>query len=160
MTISFWNIGDKPKGEYKALIEKYRTLCSRYQPLDFQVIDNSKIRRTDIAVIQREEEQLVRKKLKSHRSKYRLILLDEKGKNMGSKGFAQLIQEHNAYYPGIGLLFLAGGAFGFSEALKKEADLLLSFSKMTFPHDLFRVIFLEQLFRAFTIIANEKYHND
>lgn len=87
-----------------------------------------------------------------------LVLLDEHGKQYTSRRFADFIQKKmNAGYKRI--VFLVGGAYGFDEALKNRADALLSLSEMTFPHQLIRIIFLEQLYRAYTILNNEPYHN-
>lgn len=89
----------------------------------------------------------------------RVFLLDEKGKEYSSVEFSGfLTKQMNA---GISsLAFVIGGPFGFSEEVRKVADGSMALSKMTFPHQLVRVIFLEQLYRAFTILKNEKYHHE
>jgi 23S rRNA (pseudouridine1915-N3)-methyltransferase len=86
-----------------------------------------------------------------------VVALDEKGKKMDSLRFAAFLQEKISYHPGR-LLFLIGGFAGFAPAVAARADLLLSFSDMTVAHDIFRVVFLEQLYRALTIIRGVKYH--
>ena len=86
-----------------------------------------------------------------------VVALDEKGKKMDSRGFAALLQEKISYHPGR-LVFLIGGFAGFAPAVAARADLAISFSEMTFAHDIFRVVFLEQLYRALTIIHGIKYH--
>lgn len=85
------------------------------------------------------------------------VALDEKGKKMDSRRFAAFLQEKVSYHPGR-LLFLIGGFAGFAPAVTARADLLLSFSDMTFAHDVFRVLFLEQVYRALTIIHGVTYH--
>lgn len=88
-----------------------------------------------------------------------LVLLDEYGKQYSSREFSSFIQKRmNAGTKR--LVFVVGGAWGFDEAVKQRANAKLSVSKMTFPHQLIRVIFMEQLYRAFTILKNEPYHND
>ncbi len=87
-----------------------------------------------------------------------VILLDEKGEEYSSRKFAQslnakLISEAN-------VVFVIGGAFGFSNNIRQRANSFWSLSKLTFPHHLVRTIFLEQLYRAFTILNGGHYHND
>lgn len=88
-----------------------------------------------------------------------IILLDEKGKEYSSRGFAQQIQKWMNAGPKR-LVFVVGGAFGFSPGMYELANGKLSMSKMTTSHQLIRVVFLEQLYRAMTILNNEPYHND
>ena len=87
-----------------------------------------------------------------------LILFDEKGKQMDSKAFAQFISKQTMLESGS-LVFCLGGAYGFSESLRKLAKGMVSLSPMTFPHQLARVIALEQLYRAYTIINHHPYHH-
>jgi 23S rRNA (pseudouridine1915-N3)-methyltransferase len=86
-----------------------------------------------------------------------VVALDSRGKKTDSEGFAEVIRE--AEMSGKGrTVFLIGGSLGFSDEVRKNADILLSFSDMTFPHQLMRVILLEQIYRAFKIMRGEKYH--
>jgi 23S rRNA (pseudouridine1915-N3)-methyltransferase len=86
-----------------------------------------------------------------------VVALDERGKKMDSRRFAALLQEKISYHPGR-LLFLIGGFAGFAPQVSARADLAISFSDMTFAHDIFRILFLEQVYRAMTIIHGIKYH--
>jgi len=87
-----------------------------------------------------------------------LILLDERGDAISSEGFAARIEKWNLR--GIKkVVFVVGGAYGFSDSLYKRADEKISLSGMTFSHQMVRLIFLEQLYRAFTIINGEPYHH-
>jgi 23S rRNA (pseudouridine1915-N3)-methyltransferase len=86
------------------------------------------------------------------------VLLDENGRESDSMGFASFMQARMNQGTGS-IAFFIGGAWGFDERVKEEADALLSLSKMTFSHQIVRVIFLEQLYRAFSILRNEPYHN-
>jgi 23S rRNA (pseudouridine1915-N3)-methyltransferase len=88
-----------------------------------------------------------------------VILLDEKGKSISSIDFSNLLNQ-KLLDSTKRLVFVIGGAFGFSEEVYKRADLKLSFSKMTFSHQMIRLIFKEQLYRAFTILKGEKYHHE
>ena len=87
-----------------------------------------------------------------------LIILDEKGKEYTSADFSAVIaQKQNASVKR--LVFLIGGPFGFSEVIYKRSNLKLSLSQMTFSHQMVRLFFVEQLYRAFTILKGEKYHH-
>jgi 23S rRNA (pseudouridine1915-N3)-methyltransferase len=86
-----------------------------------------------------------------------LILLDSRGKLMSSEELAQLIDSHQTRGTQQ-LLFAVGGADGFSAEARKAASFQLSLGKMTLPHELARVILLEQLYRAFTILKGHPYH--
>ena len=88
-----------------------------------------------------------------------VILLDEKGKQHSSIEFSNFISD-KIMVRTKSLVFIIGGAFGFSERLYKRANTKLSLSKMTFSHQMVRIIFKEQLYRAFTIIKGEKYHHE
>ena len=88
---------------------------------------------------------------------YELILLDETGKEFSSVQFAEFLnRKMNA---SKNICFVVGSAYGFHDDLKKKSDQSISLSKMTMPHQLAKVVFIEQLYRAFTILKNEKYHH-
>jgi 23S rRNA (pseudouridine1915-N3)-methyltransferase len=88
-----------------------------------------------------------------------IILLDEKGKAFRSKDFANFIQKQmNSSIRN--LMFVIGGAYGFSDKVYEKADFKISLSEMTFSHQMIRLIFTEQLYRAFSILKNEAYHNE
>ena len=78
------------------------------------------------------------------------------GKNISSEDFADKIDKVFVTNPNI--VFIIGGSYGLHDDIKKISNLSLSFSKMTFPHQLFRVLLLEQIYRAYKIINNESYH--
>ena len=88
-----------------------------------------------------------------------VVLLDENGKQFTSKKFADFIQS-KMNTGKKNLVFVIGGAYGFSEEIKKKANDLISLSNLTFPHKLAKLIFCEQLYRAFTILKGEKYHHE
>ena len=87
-----------------------------------------------------------------------LVLLDEKGKEFTSKAFSETLLHHQNIST-RNLVFVIGGAYGFSESVYQRANSKIALSQMTFPHQLVRIIFLEQLYRAFTILKGEKYHH-
>lgn len=88
-----------------------------------------------------------------------VILMDEKGKQFSSKKYSDFIQS-KLNSGKKNLVFVIGGAFGFSDEIKKKASDLISLSTLTFPHQLAKLIFCEQLYRAFTILKGEKYHHE
>ena len=88
-----------------------------------------------------------------------VILLDEHGKEFRSVEWAEWIRQRLAR-GGKGLVFVVGGAYGFSQAVYDRAEGKVSLSKMTFSHQMARTIFAEQLYRAFTIIKGEPYHHE
>ena len=88
-----------------------------------------------------------------------VILLDDKGITLSSIEFSEFLNKKMASSTNE-LVFIIGGAFGFSESVYQRANIKLSLSKMTFSHQMVRLIFKEQLYRAFTIIKNEKYHHE
>ncbi|MCQ2286308.1 MAG: 23S rRNA (pseudouridine(1915)-N(3))-methyltransferase RlmH [Bacteroidales bacterium] len=88
-----------------------------------------------------------------------VVLLDERGKEIRSTEFANFLQQK--MNSGIKkLVFIIGGAYGFSEEVYRRQNAQISLSKLTFPHLMTRLIFVEQLYRAFTILHNEPYHHD
>jgi 23S rRNA (pseudouridine1915-N3)-methyltransferase len=97
--------------------------------------------------------------LKSITDKDFVVLLDEKGKEYRSLDFAAFIQQKMNTSVN-NLVFIVGGPWGFSEKIYKRANAKMSLSKMTFSHQIVRLLFIEQLYRAFTIIRNEPYHNE
>lgn len=88
-----------------------------------------------------------------------LILLDEHGKEYRSVEFASMLQER-MLRSGRDMVFVIGGAYGFSDKVYARADSRISLSKMTFSHQMVRAIFAEQLYRAFTIMKGEPYHHE
>ncbi len=88
-----------------------------------------------------------------------VVLLDERGREFTSREFSDFIVRKAVELP-KSLVFIIGGPYGFSKAMYNRADSLLSLSKMTFPHELVRLFFVEQIYRAGTISRGEPYHHD
>jgi len=106
--------------------------------------------------IRKKEGELILQKISA---KDYLVLLDDKGKAYTSLEFAEYIKEKQNYLS-KNLVFLIGGAYGFSDAVYQRADAKISLSKMTFSHQIIRIVFLEQLYRAFSIIKGGPYHHE
>ncbi len=139
-------------------IEEVQTYVKRIQHfMPFEFIELKEIKHNKH---NRENALLTEEKsiLKHVSSRDALILFDEKGKQMDSKAFAQFISKQTMLKRGT-LVFCLGGAYGFSESLRKRAKRMVSLSPMTFTHQLARVIALEQLYRAYTIINHHPYHH-
>jgi len=129
---------------------------SHYVRFSFEIIPDLKNSRNLTEKLQKEAEgKLILDKITSTD---RLVLLDEKGKEMDSIGFSSYLQKQ--MNSGIKqLVFVIGGPYGFSEALYKKAAESLALSKMTFSHQMVRPFVIEQLYRGFTILKNEPYHH-
>ena len=138
-------------------IDLYTERMKKYIPFEIKVIPPpKKSKNLTEAQYKQKEAELTEKFILS--SDY-VVLLDEKGKSMTSKKFAGFIQEK--MNRGIkNLVFIVGGHYGFSDERKRESDELLALSKMTFSHQVVRVMFMEQLYRSMTILNNEPYHNE
>lgn len=87
-------------------------------------------------------------------------LLDEHGREYTSREFAAELQRRMAAGVSKRIVFVVGGPYGFSDAVRQRADALISLSRMTFPHELVRLFFTEQIYRAMTILRGEPYHHD
>jgi 23S rRNA (pseudouridine1915-N3)-methyltransferase len=88
-----------------------------------------------------------------------MVLLDERGKEFRTVEFAEWIEKHRMV-PDKRVVFIIGGPWGFSDEVYGIADFRISLSRMTFPHQLVRLLFIEQVYRAFTIIKGEPYHHE
>ena len=106
-------------------------------------------------VLKKKEAELILKQLNP---KDIVVLLDEKGKEMSSEQFSVWLEKKQMIGPKQ-IIFITGGAYGFDEAVYNRADDIISISKMTFSHQMIRFLFLEQLYRAKTILNGEKYHH-
>lgn len=138
-------------------IELYTKRIKNYSSFDINTIQISKnIRKRSVQEQKLEEAKLILQQIQNDDF---LILLDENGKEMNSIEFSDFIfKKQNRSIKRI--IFLIGGPFGFDAILFARADYKLSLSKMTFSHQMIRLFFLEQLYRAFTILKGEKYHHE
>ena len=136
-------------------VDEYLKRIGRYVPLNCITVPDPKIpgKAGQDAVKKIEGEQV----LKRIRPADFLILLDETGKMFGSVEFAHYLEGLEGRTGHV--VFVIGGAYGFSEEVYNRADAKLSLSRMTFPHQLVRLIFTEQLYRALTILKGEPYHH-
>jgi len=124
---------------YDALTREYASRISKYQSIEASDLPN-------------ESSLLKLLEQSAGRTKPLLVLLDNRGKDITSEQFADFIADVQQ------LIFAIGPADGFSDAARRAASRILSFGKMTLPHELARVVLLEQIYRAFTIIRKHPYH--
>ena len=137
-------------------IEEYRSRLVHYT--DFRIRDLPDLRNSKSWPQQKVKVKEGKTILKAIDARDYVVLLDERGKQMDSLAFAGFLEKQQ--YGSYGrMLFVIGGAYGFADEVYQRADLELSLSKMTFSHQLIRLIFLEQLYRAYTIIRGEPYHH-
>ena len=156
MKLYLWSIG-KPHDTYvKDGITDFTKRISKYYPVEWTIIPTPKnaglMSETDL---KKKEAEIILQWLSPADF---LVALDEKGKEMTSEGLANFIQQR-ATESTKNIIFLIGGAFGIDETLFKRANLKWSLSALTFPHQLVRLILAEQIYRACTILRNEKYHH-
>ena len=156
MNIKIYAIG-KCKDFYKAGIDEYAKRLSSYCKLQIiELKDESIPDKPSDSQIQKAIEAESNRVLALVKNEY-LIALDLNQKEMDSVEFSKFLSE-KLESNGANISFVIGGSYGLSEALKRRANTSISFSKMTFPHQLARLILLEQIFRAFKILNNETYH--
>ena len=138
-------------------IEKYKNRLKHYINFEYEEIPDLKNRKTLSKDQQKKQESdLIFSRLKMGD---KVILLDEKGTSFGSVEFSKYLQKK--MNSGIKrLVFIVGGPYGFDKAIYDKHQDKLSLSKMTFSHQMARLFFCEQLYRAFTILKNEPYHHE
>lgn len=149
-------VGKTSSALLKDLEKIYEQRLMHY--LSYERIELSDIKQASSSspqVLKEKEGQLILSKVADDQ---KLILLDEQGMQMSSVGFSDLISKHFLHQSQM-LVFCIGGAYGFSNEVYARANVKLALSKMTFSHQMVRTIFLEQLYRACTIIRGEKYHH-
>lgn len=149
--VAVGKIKEKPLSQ---LIEEYKKRIGAYSKIEIiEVSDEPNDRLSDEKVKEIEGQRII-KQLK--KDSY-VILLSLKGKQMDSIKFSREIEKINTYNSSH-ITFVIGGSVGVSEQVEQRADLLLKLSEMTFPHNIARLLILEQIYRAYKILNNETYH--
>jgi len=143
MNIKVSWIGKTKDAAIQALTDEYLNRISRF---------------TAVAGISAKDESAILSLARGERRghKHKLVLLDARGGQLSSEELAQLLEREQMQ--ALPLLFAIGGADGFSDQARQQAGIVLSLGKMTLPHELARVVLLEQLYRAFTILKKHPYH--
>lgn len=156
MKLAFWSVGKTHDAYVKQGIEEFTKRVGRYYPVEWQLLPVPRNAASmPLAVQKKKEGEII---LDLLRPDDQLIALDEHGKQLHSPALAEMLQR-KASESARSLVFLIGGAFGLDDAVLKQAKFVWSLSNLTFPHQLVRLILAEQVYRACTIIQNEKYHH-
>jgi len=155
------SVGRTRESWIKEAILHYRRLLKKYAELEMVEIKEEKISQSKQAgsILDMEAERILKylRKLSPPDSSHLCIALDIKGENVSSEGFARLLEENlNRGYSK--LIFILGGALGLSRRVLEVCPIKLSLSRMTFTHEMSRVILLEQIYRAFSIMKGTGYH--
>lgn len=137
-------IGKTKDPAIQALTDEYLKRISRYIPIEGAAV--------------RDEAALLDSGRRTSEKKSTLVLLDSRGKEFTSEQFAKFLGDYQDRNP-LPLIFAIGGADGFSDSTRAAALHVLSLGKMTLPHELARIVLLEQLYRAFTILKGHPYHS-
>ena len=157
MIIKLLVVGKTKDPSLIQLTEDYVKRLSHYTNFEFQIIpDLKKVKNLSKPEIKEKEGTIILNQLEN--SDW-VVVLDEKGKEYTSMQFSSFLQKKmNAGHKQ--LIFIIGGPYGFSDAMYKRANEKLSFSKMTFSHQMIRLFAVEQIYRGFTILKNEPYHHE
>ncbi len=151
----------KDKDKYiKTAISEYLKRLGKYSETELIYIADIPLSGTNNPeIIKAKEGERILKFLESNEKRFTksqfIISLDASGISYDSESFSRLIKERGA---NSDILFIIGGVYGLAEEVKKRSDLLLSLSRLTFTHQMSRIIILEQIYRAFTILYGKKYH--
>ena len=149
-------VGKTTNKHLATVIDDYVGRIGHYMPFSVVVVPELKNTKALSEEQQKEREgELILQKIKPTDT---LVLLDERGSELSSVAFSQWLQRKQS--SARNLVFVIGGPYGFSKAVYNRADEQLSLSRMTFSHQLIRVVFAEQLYRACTIIKGEPYHHE
>ncbi len=149
--IKIITVGQIKEPYLKEAIEDYKKRISKYTNLEIIELKDEGLVEQDKSI------KLEAEKIEKHlNEKDYIITLEIEGKEYTSLEFAEKIR--TIQIENSNITFIIGGSYGLSDSIKNKAKMHLSFSKMTFPHQLFRVILLEQIYRSFKINNNESYH--
>jgi 23S rRNA (pseudouridine1915-N3)-methyltransferase len=154
--IHFWSVGKAHESYVKEGVEIFTKRISHYYTVEWKLIPSVKnAQGLSIEELKKAESEIILNLLKPDDI---LVVLDEKGKQLTSEQLAELLQA-NANKSAKNMVFLIGGAFGVDPKIIKRANYVWSLSQLIFPHQLVRLILAEQVYRACTILRNEKYHH-
>jgi len=156
MKIIFLVVGKTNENWIALGIAEYLKRLKHYTAFQLEEIADVKVGKRSAEEVKKLEGEAI---LKYIEPSDKVILLDENGRQHSSRQFAGELQKWMNASPKR-IVFIVGGAFGFSQEVIQQAEAKLSLSKLTFTHQMIRPFFVEQLYRAFTILKGEKYHND
>ena len=151
--INVISVGNVKEKYLQELIADYKKRISKYAKIELIELKDESNKINENVVKETEGERI----LSSIKEGFYVILLDLKGQMLDSISLSKKLDEISTYHSSK-IAFIIGGSFGVSEDVKKRANYLLSFSKMTFPHQLAKGMLLEQIYRSFKILNNKTYH--
>ena len=156
MKITLLVVGKTTSTQIESLIQEYQKRLTHYIPFSLQIIPELK----NTKALTPDQQKLAEGDLilRAITPNTDLVLLDEHGKEFRSIEFADYVQKRMS--SGRDVVFVVGGPYGFSEAVYQRANGKISLSKMTFSHQMVRLFFVEQLYRALTILRGEPYHHE
>jgi 23S rRNA (pseudouridine1915-N3)-methyltransferase len=156
MKITLLVVGKTTDVHIEVLIQEYQKRLTHYVPFVLQVIPE--LKNTKALTMEQQKQAEGELILRAVGSNVDLVLLDEHGKEFRSVEFAEYLQKRMS--SGRDVVFVVGGPYGFSESVYQRANGKISLSKMTFSHQMVRLFFVEQLYRAMTILRGEPYHHE
>jgi 23S rRNA (pseudouridine1915-N3)-methyltransferase len=151
--INVISVGNVKEKYLQELIADYKKRISKYAKIELIELKDESNKINENVVKETEGERI----LSSIKEGFYVILLDLRGQMLDSISLSKKLDEISTYHSSK-IAFIIGGSFGVSEDVKKRANYMLSFSKMTFPHQLAKGMLLEQIYRSFKILNNETYH--
>lgn len=152
MALEIWHVGKKRKDGYETLISDYAKRLSKYTSVKFKEIKDSKSKIAQQRIAHETESIFQHLKPQDY-----LVLLDENGALFTTPKLAEKLSHQ--WMREKRTIFLVGGSYGVGDEVKARANELLGLSKLVLPHQMARLLFTEQLYRAFTILNNENYHH-
>ena len=156
MKITLLVVGKTTDVHIEALLQDYQKRLVHYVPFNLMVIPELKNTKSLTAEQQKQAEgELILRQITPSTD---MILLDERGKEYRSIEYAEYLQKKMS--SGRDVVFVVGGPYGFSQAVYERANGKISLSKMTFSHQMVRLFFVEQIYRAMTILRGEPYHHE
>jgi 23S rRNA (pseudouridine1915-N3)-methyltransferase len=157
MKITLLAIGKTNTKYLQEGVEQYIKRLSHYIPFEFKILPD--VKTTKGLTQEKQKEMEGQMFLNCIQSGDVVVLLDEKGKEMTSREFSVYLDKKMVTVA-KNLIFVIGGPYGFSQEMYNRANEKLSLSKMTFSHEMIRLFFIEQIYRAMTILKGEPYHHD
>ena len=155
MEIKLIVVGKTKSSELVRLINEYVKRINFYKKFKIIEVNSLKSKKNSEKEIKKIEGENVLKNIKKNEL---IFLLDENGKSFNSRKFADFLS--NKFKTNKSIVFVVGGAYGFSNEIKQKSNEIISLSEMTFSHQIIRLFFTEQVYRALTILNNHPYHNE
>jgi 23S rRNA (pseudouridine1915-N3)-methyltransferase len=146
-------VGKTKQSFIEAGIKEYEKRLRLYNPVQWQIVPDVKLTKSNtVEQVKAQEAEIISKALSPRDV---VVLLDERGQQFGSVDFARKLESLQVQGP---LVFIIGGVYGLDASLRNRADLVLGFSQFTFTHQMIRLLLVEQLYRAYTILQGKTYH--